>query len=232
LKGAAFALAARGDSSALRYVLQRDREADAAVLMPTRYQLAQNDDWNVKPIIYDHRVLAHLISDNPLVYATMTHDGHVGKIRLGYDLTFQDGSHVASFGPVTQTGFNPLGRFNRQNIDMHVDVGLPGQCGYRIRASGDFESYNINNPYSIDLGPIDLPSFRSQSALAADHEDGAQADCVIPTRGGGGGGGDSGYYLVYTECWGYHLYSGGSYVGSVIEGCSQNSSWISTGNAT
>jgi hypothetical protein len=44
--------------------------------------------------------------------------------------------------------------------------------------------------------------------------------------GGGGGGGGGGYWVTVTTCWGYHVYTNGSYSYSVITGCDQYSYFV------
>lgn len=234
LKRIAPFLAARGDSSPLYYVLERERKGLEPEDGPRLSRVESDDPADRIAIIYDYRVLASLNPDNSFVYATMTHDGHVGKIELNYTISRQDGTVVSRFGPETQTRINPLGKWNRQNVDLLVNIASPGSCGFHLLAWATFQSYYVGNPWgTIDAGPVDIPEFRGPITYKSASGESRQSDCPIPTGGpggGGGGGGDGGgYYLTYTSCWGFDVYSDGQYVYSVVLGCSSYSVYVNGG---
>lgn len=194
----------------------------------------QNDPATWGPAhIYSPSVMASLNPGESFALAEMYHDGQVGIARLSFQLTRLDGTSLENYGPTEKKRYNIHAPRIRQSVSNSVQIYPPYNCGQRLIAQGYFESYNLIIPLPIDLPFIDIPALAGSAAYKTGVGVSEQSPCQNPDGGGSGGtpsGGDGGgYYVTYSYCWGYHLYSGGQYVGSVVQGCSSYSVYINGG---
>ena len=196
----------------------------------------QNDPatWG-RAHIYSPSVLASLNPGESFALAEMYHDGQVGIVKLSFQLTRLDGSMLQPYGPSEVKRYNIHAPRIRQHVHNSVQIHPPFTCGQNLVAQGEFVSYNLIIPLPIDLPVIDIPMLAGSKDQVSGANVSTQSPCPGPDGGGsggtppGGGGGGGGYYVAYSYCWGFDVYSDGRYVYSVVQGCSSYSVYINGG---
>lgn len=181
------------------------------------------------------------------VMVSTRYRGNRASHEIDYSATSDDGQGVPSRTVREQQ--NAAYSFSDMKVfDTHFYSQLPTACGITMHANSTHDVWwevpfpapwpNWQSGHAIDLtgGSASAPACAPPPPpCPEDPPDDPPMDESAPMRpfltcgeggGGGGGSGGGGYWVTVTECWGYHVYEGGVYQYSVVEGCDQYSYFV------
>lgn len=213
-----------GDAALLRRQVARMDSTDARFVPPARLTSTTEttaDDpatWP-KAQIVEPTVMASLTPPHPFVYASMYHNGHLGRIDLKY--TLSDSKGTLQTYDHTTSDFNVWGRLRFSLATQSVQVFTSATCGAVLRAEALFTSYYVINPLDIPLGEFGtIPATVGGQTNVKGDGQAEQGPCADSGSGGGPSSGDSSYSYIHMECWYTDWYNGdGTYLFTTFDGC-------------